>query len=303
MNIKNDSINEFFSSLSKRGNENYLSDIIATGCNVSFTFKKIFLEFMFPNDNIMKKCPSEIEREVSVTKGRYRFDLYFTTSDNLEYVIENKIYDKNDHYKEYSKIINPTNLGIIVNYEITDDIKYKNKHTWKEFYNHVREINTSFSPNEKYIIEGLMNYIKGTCNIMNKRNFKLNNLRDLGYIISILKEILDAEGFEIISKAKGSSERRIGFWVYKKTRTFWFGISLNEETGFSFNGGLYNYNLNNKHHNNLKYSNLNSTKKDDNCLWFELKQDNINKLCNNSLDYDKKYTLIKNFINEIGTID
>lgn len=301
MNTKNEAVNNFFSYLSLRGKENYLSDIIATYCNVSFTFKKVFLEFMFPNDEIMSRCPSAIEREVSANKGKYRFDLYFSTVDGAEYVIENKIYDRNDHFNEYSKII-PNNLGLITNYETTGSIKYKNKHTWLEFFNHIVKIKTIFPANEILLIEGLINYIKGTCNIMDERNFNLSKLNDLGYIIKLFKQIMDNAGYTINYRAKGSAENRIGFWGYKEPRSYWFGVYLDEEQGFSIWGGIYNYELKGKQFKNLKYSNFHSITKEDNCWWFELKQNYLNKLCNDSLDYDKKHKLIKDFINEIEAI-
>ncbi len=109
MNKKN-IINEFFLSLSGRSNENALSDIIASTCNVCYNFKKLLLDFFYPGENLIDICSSEIEREVWSDDSEVRFDLYFSTNNNIQYIIENKIFNNNDHYNEYCKYIRSCQL-------------------------------------------------------------------------------------------------------------------------------------------------------------------------------------------------
>lgn len=300
MNKPENSIINFFSSLSYRGNENALSDIIAAACNSSPLFKKTFLEFLFPNDSIISKCPSEIEREVSKNSGRTRFDLYFTTIDGTEYIVENKIYDKNDHYKEYSKLFS-NHIAFIANYDVKN-VQYSNKHTWKEFYNHLNKKLSLFTGAEKSLIEGILNYIQGICGIMEKRKFNLNKLSDLGYFISTLKTLLEENGFSINNQAKGSDFNRIGFWVYKNDRSYWFGIYLdvNKDDGYGIWGAIYSYEL--KDNLNAGYSEYHSEFNDLNSKWFRLKKVYLKKLSSETLSYEKKISILKAFIEEIERI-
>ena len=245
MKKENNLFNTFFNYLSTRGNENYLSDVISAACNSCNQFKKLFLDFFFPNEDLMNKCPSEIEREFSIKKGKYRFDFYFTTAKGDEYIIENKIYDTNDHYNDY-KDIPFENIGFIANYDI-QNIKYIHKYTWKEFYDYLRK-NMEYAKGEELVLlESILSYIRGACGIMEKRDFYLNKLDDLGYIVKVLKELLKEANFEINNKAKGSNEYRIGFWSYK-VKSYWFGIYLSNDNkdGFSIWGGIYNYTIKNK---------------------------------------------------------
>ena len=297
----NNVINNFFYSLSTRGNENYLSDVIAAACNSSFTFKKIFLEFIFQNDNIMSKCPSEIEREFTKNNGKIRFDFYFTTTDGTEYIIENKIYDRNDHYEDYSTI-KLEHIGFIANYDVSN-IKYLNKHKWQDFYNELKKALNIFSEDEKRLAESLLNYIQGVCGIMEQRKFNITDLNDLGYFIQILKEIMKEKGYSINNKAKGSSEVRIGFWGYKEPRSYWFGIYLSEDRneGFSICGGIYNTKLQNIKSKKLIYSDF-SNYNNDNSNWFKLKENYLQKLNGKSTEYSKEIEIIQNFIDEVESI-
>lgn len=297
----NSHLNVFFSYLSALGNENYLSDIIAAACNTCSAFKETFLDFIFSGEDIMTKCPSEIEREFSIKNGKCRFDLYFTTNDGTEYIIENKIYDKNDHYKEYTSI-SSEHIGFIANYDVSN-IKYKYKHSWKEFYLYLKKKIPYFLENDKPIIDGIFNYIQGACGIMEDRNFNLANLNDLGYVIQKLKEILKERGYAINNKAKGSSENRIGFWGYKKTRSYWFGIyfDINKTEGFALWAGIYDYELKQKKY-NLQYSDYHPEFVNDSSNWFKLKNRFLNKLQVEDVPLNDKIQILNNFIDEVEII-
>lgn len=300
MNKTDNSIINFFSCMSYRGNENSLSDVIAAACNSSSIFKTIFLEFCFPYDSIMRKCPSEIQREVSKNSGKNRYDLYFLTNNGTEYIIENKIYDKNDHYKEYTKLFSD-HIAFIANYDVSI-IQYSNKHTWKTFYNHLKKKLSLFPETERMLAEGILAYIHGVCEIMEERNFNIIELSDLGYFIRILKMLLEEMGFSINNQAKGADYNRIGFWVYKNGISYWFGIYLdvNKSDAFGIWGAIYNYKL--EVNPTTKYSEYHSEYNDLCSKWFKLKKTFLNRLSSDKIGYYKKIKILKDFIDEIESI-
>ena len=287
---------DYFSYLAYRGNENFLSDIIAAACNSCVTFKQLFLDFFFPQEDLMDKCPSEIEREVCSEDETLRFDWYFTTNDEKEYIIENKLYDRNDHFNEYTKVYEENQIGFIANYDVSQ-IKYSHKHTWKSFYEYIKSNLDLFKGEELLLIESILNYIKGACDFMEERKFDLKKLKDLGYFVKLLKEILKDKGFELNNKAKGSTDERIGFWTYKQKRSYWFGLYLRDEgnTGYSIWGAIYNYQIKQNNFKNLQLADYHEEDKSENCRWFKLKIEKLNKLSEDT-------SILKNFIDEVESI-
>ena len=295
MEKDNHLFSDYFTYLSSRGNENYLSDIIAAACNSCAKFKKLFLDFVFPEEDLMSKCSSEIEREVWSEDGSLRFDFYFTTNTNEEYIIENKIYDPHDHYDSYTSIYKEDHIGFIANYDVSS-ILYTHKHTWKNFYTYLKNNLELFTEEEFMLVEGIINYIKGACGIMEERKFDLNKLIDLGYFMQLFKEILKEKGFEINNQAKGSSEERIGFWCYKESG-YWFGLYLytDAEEGFSLWGGIYDYKIKQNSVQKLKYASYDQNDTTNNCCWFKLKEEQLNKLSDD-------ISILKNFIDEVENV-
>ena len=296
MKTKNHVFFDYFSYLSYRGNENSLSDIIAAACNSCSKFKNLFLEFFFPKEGLMNKCPSDIEREVCSEDETLRFDWYFTTNDEKEYIIENKIYDRNDHFTAYTQVYNEKQIGFIANYDISQ-IQYSHKHTWKNFYGYIKKNLKLFTGEELLLIESILNYIKGACDFMEERKFDLKKLKDLGYFINLLKEILKDKGFEINNKAKGSTDERIGFWTYKNNRSYWFGLYLHDEgnAGYSFWGAIFDYEIKQKNFNNLKLADYHEEDKSENCRWFKLKIAQLNKV-------SEDISIVRDFIDEVENI-
>ncbi len=295
--------NDFFSYLSCLGNENALSDIIAATCNTSYEFKKLFLDFFFPSENLISKCSSEIEREVTSKDGKQRYDFFFSTNDNEEFIIENKIYDPHDHFAEYTNVFPEDHIGFIANYPL-DRINYSHKYTWEEFYKILQANIQKFQETELLLINGVINYIREACGIMEQKDFNLNSLNDLGYFIQVLKKVLIENGFEINNKAKGSSEIRIGFWTYKEGRSYWFGIYLTKDKkdNFSIWGGLYKEKINQKSLDTLKIVDYRAVYNDDNSSWFKLKSEYLSDMSNSAISYEKKCEILKDFVSEIETI-
>nr|WP_318661145.1 hypothetical protein [uncultured Treponema sp.] len=293
----NESMNIFFKNLSAFGNENSLSDIIAAAYNTSSEFRKLFLDFFFPGDKNIKEQSLDMEREIS--SGDSRFDLVINTKNYDNYIIENKIYDQNDHYEKYKRKYSENRIGFIANYDVKA-IKYKNKHTWNEFCGYIKKILEAASKEES-LISCILNYIKGVCRIMEERQFKVMELKDLGYAVKVVQNILDRMGFKINNRAKGSSENQIGFWVEKDNRGYWFGFYFTEED-YGFWGEIYNGKIKTKSFDDLKYGEYDKYSTEDS-KWFKLRKSKFDLLNSEKTSFEQKEKVLKEFILEIESIN
>lgn len=204
-------LTKFFQAFASRQNsENDLSDIIYAACESSESFKELFIHFFFPEiDN-----PSEIymERESSQKNSRVDFLLI---SDDYTYIIENKIYDRNQHFGEYDKAFNipPERFGYITNYDVFEKKNYYLSqgyriHTWKEFY-HYLLLHTE----EDEISKCVLNYIKSVCSIISiKETMKLSSLTSLTIFFEILKKIFNVETDQYISEYYINNCKQETFW-------------------------------------------------------------------------------------------
>lgn len=292
--MKKESINDFFINLAVYGSENSLSDVIAAAYNSNSEFRKLFIKFFFKDDKVLKRIPSGIQREVS--SGNCRYDLVIPTEES-DYIVENKVYDQNDHYDKYKK--RGAKIAFIANYDVKA-IKYKNKHTWNEFCGYIKKILEAASKEES-LISCILNYIKGVCRIMEERQFKVMELKDLGYAVKVVQNILDRMGFKINNRAKGSSEKQIGFWVEKDNRGYWFGFYFTEED-YGFWGEIYNGKIKTKSFDDLKYGEYDKYSTEDS-KWFKLKKSKFDLLNSEKTSFEQKEKVLKEFILEIESIN
>lgn len=158
-------IPSFFENISYRlNNENDLSDIIWAMCNTSPKFKEAFLSFFFPDIVISPEV--EIKREV--TKDDSRPDFTIHNNGDL-YLIENKIYDRNQHFGQYDKVfgVEPEKFGYIANYVILQPEKDKHYQirTWEEFYFILEKVEAD-NEQEQSLIDGFRLYLKNVCSIL-----------------------------------------------------------------------------------------------------------------------------------------
>lgn len=186
--------NTFVRNLACRlNNENDLSDVTWAMCQTSQRFKCAFLQFFFPE--LKKDCESVwIEREGQNDDSRP--DFIFSYNGNT-YLIENKIYDTQHHFKQYIKTykISPSQLGYIMNYPWAEE--GFTTHTWKEFY---QSIQNKVPKEEAPLWNAYLEYIKKVCNIylpMNTMSLKgMNSLyifyTELGNIIAIDNEYFNS---------------------------------------------------------------------------------------------------------------
>lgn len=89
-----------------------LSDITWALCNTSPQFRDYFLHFFFPEMKIEKSII--LDREISKDDSRVDFIIH---NKNETYIIENKINNKNHHFRVYEETYNvlPERFGYIAN--------------------------------------------------------------------------------------------------------------------------------------------------------------------------------------------
>ncbi len=142
-------INIFFENLSWRiKNENGLSDITWAFCESSEEFRNIFLTFFFGEDDYKWNKGVNFQREYS--RAGSRPDFYFENND-IEYIIEVKINDRNQHFEQYNKpdTFASVRKGYITNYEIANHTEYSLK-TWENFITYLETIDNDINLLEDY---------------------------------------------------------------------------------------------------------------------------------------------------------
>lgn len=159
---------EFFDNLALYlQSENDLSDMTCAMCHGSFRFKKLFVNFFFPNLDVDKiSC---IRREVPDEKDMHsRVDMMIELTDDVQpYLIEVKIYDRQHHFGQYEEAygVGSERLGYITNYVCHEGIAlgYDVK-TWLEWYELLlNAIETIDDAEERRLCEGYLVYLKKVC--------------------------------------------------------------------------------------------------------------------------------------------
>lgn len=217
-------IKEFFQYFSWRNNnENDLSDVTWALCNSSASFRAAFLNFFF-GDSITIDESIRIEREKAEGDSRPDFVI---ESDQGRFIIENKIYDQNQHFGQYdlSFKVAPNHFGYITNYVINDpQLKSQGYElrTWKELYD--RFIKMLPEDGEDHLLwTGYLEYIKNVCNIV------VVNKMDLSQLFSLYSFV------EVVSKQLCCrEEQNFILSLYNVDRQCNNGYAINGITGVNF---------------------------------------------------------------------
>lgn len=293
----------FFEQLASYYKENNLSDIILYICNCSITFRNFFLQFIFPE---LKELPNiiEIEREYSSSDKSARVDFKFIVNDEI-YLIENKIYDSIHHFEKYLKSYPNCNIGYIANYDVSQLNIYENRNNWDEFYKKaVSELVPKIdNQEEKILLNGFLKYLKGVCNIMEKRDFIPNLTCDLYYLNQLFNELITMHGENgliINNMARGCCDYRSGkYYQYKKGKLFheyWFGIYTAD---FSHNIMINAIGRNINDFNIIDGEYYKKPYYEKNSVWFELKSYLFKQLNDSTIHHKKKHEIIVNFFHEV----
>ncbi len=167
-------------------NENNLSDLTWAFCEIEPEFKFLFLKFFFRE--IKKEDEINLLREYSQNKCRP--DFYFKIG-SLEYIIEVKNYDRNDHFMQYGTEFRSAKFGWIANYKgVSEGVECR---TWSSFYKvietQIRE--EDIEDGVKIIYKSYLAYLKSVCSIVNHKSMKLTNLSSLFTFNQILPKVIE----------------------------------------------------------------------------------------------------------------
>lgn len=179
--------------------ENDLSNITKIMCDVSPFFKKLFINFFFPELDV-KKVES-IDREITAPNNAgSRVDLYLSVyEDDLPYLIEVKIGDTNHHFGQYEKDYNipSERLGYITNYTCIQP-GYKVK-TWEEFYDLLnKNLGKIRNEMEKELCNGYLHYLMSSCNFIKLEGpMNFNTLQSLYQFFIVLRPLMKIESSEL----------------------------------------------------------------------------------------------------------
>ncbi len=202
-----------FENLGERlKNENNLSDILYSFCQISEEFQKECLTFFFyDNDNHKDNDKSKkldydwenifLEREYK--KGNSRVDFYIElypkkdnnkSDDNKKYkkfVIEIKLDDTNYHEIKYKKEIRPDQIAIIANTK--PELKNKKDiitKTWRDFYDYMQEKIEEGDLQDKELFQAFLAYIEEVTNIKPYRKMDLYSLTNLENFRRLIEDII-----------------------------------------------------------------------------------------------------------------
>jgi len=235
--LENVLLEGIFRDLGKRlTKENHLSDITWALANNIEEFRKLFMDlFKFEATG---QDPVGLEREKMLENGS-RPDFLLDLGDRY-LLIENKIYDRNYHFDQYSGPLDGKKkgtFGIIINHKMDEVWRQKaTSHnfmvlTWKDVIDQIKR--THFSSEARPYMNAYVNYIVEVCSIMEIKEIRFEKLNSLTYFVNLIKKIIsefEGDGVEIdlypaqrafgsswsgqyfIIKRKGSQKAIYPFW-------------------------------------------------------------------------------------------
>lgn len=219
-------VSTFFDNLSMRmWKENDLSDITWSLCQSSPYFYNYFIHFFFPELDIKEIVGFEREHPDEQDCGSRVDFLIRVQDDEVPYLIEVKINDRNQHFGQYDEAygVTPDRLGYITNYPLSQE-GYDRIRQWSELYDSLStdiDIVAWSDSNEKVLIEGYLSYVKNVCNII-KFNKKMNlqNLYSMFELFQILKGLTTRQESDFTVSFYGNNETQNGYNL-----KFWFEIN------------------------------------------------------------------------------
>lgn len=220
----------FFDKLSHRfRSENDLSDItwaLGESCPL---FQQLFLKFFFSGLSDSSKIEI-FKREHSIEFCRPDF---YIRADEVDYVIECKINDRNHHFEQYKLQFPKARFGYITNYPlnyINHDFAIRQ---WKDFKTYlIKATSLDIDDQSKILISGYIQYLTSVCGIFNLKKMNLINLTSLYHFNELIKKIatsLENRETSLYNQGKPFDTGRSGQYFSLKindTETIypWFGI-------------------------------------------------------------------------------
>lgn len=312
----------FFDYLGSRfRKENDLSDVTWALCKTSENFTKLFLGFFF-KESIDFSRPVSIEREFA--SGESRPDFRVLHGDD-EFIIENKIYDRNLQFEKYQKdFSNAKEFGYITNYKVSPINGYEIK-TWEDFKDFIefKITNGYFDENleHKNLVSGYLKFVENICSLIKIEKMNLENLSSLFHFNSLLKTLLREpfNGFEVYewnqtknheSYQSGQSFRLkkengdkspiygwVGVYFHSTNESVNIYVCFNENGSGSLCSDLKAAKTKNELTEGLYYD---APWYEDNAFWFMLKKQHFAKFTSKTeADVTEQRKIIRDFMEEV----
>ncbi len=294
--------------------ENSLSDITWAMANSDSKFMEIFMDQFSFNFKIDE--PWNMYRESS--EGDCRPDFRIEQADK-QFIIENKIYDQNDHFEQYATKFPKAELGFIANYRAPAETaqKYSFKCvTWEDF---IRVLSREYAEAKddqedvgSVMCQAYIGYVKEVCGIVDMKDMRFDNIVSLFYFAKVIKQTIQSsvQGYEcwLYNQGKSCGDDYSGSYFGLKQKKGkvevypWFGIwygesppTINITFGRDWCSKIHD-SYNNK--NAGRYFAVPYNDKDDyNALVFELNQSVLSEFLGASLDRQKE--ILQSFFEEV----
>ena len=233
-------LSDFFLALAERKhNENDLSDMTYALCNTDESFRRFFLQFCFDEEIDTFDLTREYQKESA------RPDFFFHDLKSQERLIEIKIYDQNQHFKQYEKLFPSAKYAFIANYTHEKVEGWKIK-TWKDFIIALEQSALC----KKKLINGYLHYLKTLTNAKEFSKVNLNDCKSLPDFLENLKTLFKQDfGFDVYNALKSCNEYYYGQFFRKGDFYLWSGLYLPEGNiyiGFKDSDGWISKNLRNR---------------------------------------------------------
>ena len=291
----------FFNKLSERKyNENDLSDFTWAICYQNKEFNNFFVSYCFPNEKFTNI--NKFEREFRKSKSRPDFHFY---NDNTEYLLEIKIYDKNQHFVQYSKSFPKAKKSFLANYNLSEKINGYSLVTWRNLILKLeKEIKINKILNTDLII-GYLKYLKNVTNFYEETIMKFSNLNSLPTFYKITVDILEDKFHDKVKIDKRSKSIDCDYYGLNLTNKkknskyfyLWVGLAfhnVNVELAFQI------HDCSKDRISNLKKGEYFTIKEDNN--WIILKENYFKELCTSNNISKQKDILEKYYIEVLGKL-
>jgi len=223
----------FFENMGlKFSKEPKLSDMIWVMCSTSELFKKIFLEYCFEKEISVE---GEIIREYN--KNGSIPDFYFMDRNGIEYIIENKIFDRGDHFEQYTNEFPNAIRAFIANYSVPEHTGWYIK-TWKDFIIELDKIicNNKSDKEEICLMESFVLYLKSVNYFWEAKTMNFSHLSSLNDFYGIISEIIEQMGFQKYNVPSAINSEYYGQYFYYTNKNgenvyIWMGLYIPEDSG------------------------------------------------------------------------
>ena len=276
--------------------------------NVVPEFKIVFLEYCFDKKIDVR---NEIIREYAVDDSRP--DFFFSDSDDNEYLIEVKLYDKNMHFDQYNnnKQLAKAEKSFIANYPWKCENGWKVK-TWKGFVRCIMNSLETIDVNQRDLVAGYLGYLKKVINYIEANSMDISNLESIFSFYLCINEAMQSNQrvvFEEYNKTSSITADKYGKYSYfinkaGETVYLWYGIYFSEDVGVYLEFE-YKYRDWVPEETTAKLERLGEgiyfdrPKEGESKFWIKLKDEYFHQLCSKEIGIEEQKEILFKFLDEV----